>query len=176
MKSSPVVALKYARAFYSSVKAEDYDSSLSLLKDASEFMVLDEIKEHVFDPTISASTVYGLFSEYMKTADDLTMRFIELLIRKKRLALLPDIAMVFEELVDESRRMISVIVETPVDLTDKEFDELTDYIIKETGRKPAFKVEKDPSLIAGIILRYQDKVVDMSLSGRLNRMKLGLED
>ena len=59
-------------------------------------------------------------------------------------------------------------------LSDKEVQNIKARISEHMGSKLDLKVEVDESLLAGMILRVQDQVIDGSLKGKLQKIEQSL--
>jgi F0F1-type ATP synthase delta subunit len=52
---------------------------------------------------------------------------------------------------------------------------MRDKILKVHGGTLQMQVAVDPELIAGFVMTMNDQRIDASMSGRLNRLRLGLQ-
>ncbi|MGF1613317.1 MAG: F0F1 ATP synthase subunit delta [Gammaproteobacteria bacterium] len=100
--------------------------------------------------------------------------FLQILIKHQRLALLPEVATLFEQQKAESerRREVEVIVAYP--LQAKQQQAIKDAMSKRLGQEVELSVKVDQALIGGIVIRAGDTVIDASLRGRLSRLELDL--
>jgi len=92
----------------------------------------------------------------------------------KRLELLADIEISFgARLLLESNR-IDVEIDSPVELGSEEREEILKKVKEKTGMEGVLKINLNPNLIAGYVIRFRDEVIDTSLSGRLKRVSQDL--
>jgi len=69
----------------------------------------------------------------------------------------------------ESNR-IDVEVDSAVALSSEERVAILKKVREKTGMEGVMKVNINPSLIAGYVIKFRDEVIDTSLSGRLKRV------
>lgn len=104
--------------------------------------------------------------------EDLTLSFLDIIARKNRENLLPDIAEEFLKLYNLKMGVQEVVVKTTIALDDelrKTFEKLVSDI---TGKKPLLKEEIDKELLGGYVIKLGDQQIDDSVSGKLKDLKL----
>ena len=97
--------------------------------------------------------------------------FIQLLLDKSRLALLPQIAESYSALADELSGVIRPTLASGLPLDDGQVAEIKATLEKSTGKKVIIKVEVDPALIGGVVTKIGDKLFDGSVRTQLNRIQ-----
>ncbi|MFT6877935.1 MAG: F-type H+-transporting ATPase subunit delta [Granulosicoccus sp.] len=103
--------------------------------------------------------------------DDHSRNFVRLLSENNRLALLPDIHAIFEELRAEAEGEIEATVTSAFELTEEQRDSIIAALSKRLDRKVRIVNEIDKDLIGGAIIRAGDLVIDGSLKGRVENME-----
>jgi F-type H+-transporting ATPase subunit delta len=101
-------------------------------------------------------------------------RFLSMLASNRRLALLPEIAGLFEELRAEAERVVKARVTSASALPAGELDGLKAALRKRFGREVEVETAVDPSLIGGAVIDAGDIVIDGSLKGKLERLQTAL--
>lgn len=101
----------------------------------------------------------------------LTMRFLWLLVEKRREMVLPDINREFRQLSYRFRGILPVTVRGAIRLTPEERRRLTDALAAKTGKTIELQEEVDPGLMGGAILRLGDTIIDGSVTGYLRRLR-----
>lgn len=96
------------------------------------------------------------------------VRFIELLFERERIAALPEIASTFKELADEVAKIVHVRVTTARAVDSAERVEIERSVATRIVGKPEFSWNVDPALLGGMTIEYLGRVIDGSLSGRLD--------
>ena len=102
--------------------------------------------------------------------------FVDLLVRKKRLAELPVIATEFEALVERLQGVQRARVVSAVELSDAETRKLHATLEGWTKKKIKLTTEVDPSLLGGALVRIGDRVVDRSVRSLLDGMARQLNE
>lgn len=100
--------------------------------------------------------------------------FIRTLADNRRLAFLPEISALFDELKSEAEGVIDVTVTSAAPLDDAQRGNLTAALERRLGRSVRLQCATDPTLIGGAVLRAGDLVIDGSLRARLERIAYDL--
>ncbi|MCK6610307.1 MAG: ATP synthase F1 subunit delta [Bacteroidia bacterium] len=100
-----------------------------------------------------------------------TMTFFEIVIRKKREYFAYDIAQAFIEQYNSLNNITTASVVTAVSLSDSNQQEIQSLIEKGTGKKVILSTKVDPSLIGGLVVQIEGKLLDASISGKLRKAK-----
>lgn len=96
------------------------------------------------------------------------------LAQNHRLAILPQIATLFDELKDEKENVVDVTVTAATDLDDKQQHTLAAALKRRLQREVRLHTAVDKALIGGAVIRAGDLVIDGSLRTRLERMAYDL--
>ncbi len=88
---------------------------------------------------------------------------IRYLSHRRRLAALPDIARRLASLADEKSGILRASVTTAAQLSESFYEKLRAELEALTGKKVVLERKQDPSLIAGVVTRIGDNVVDGSV-------------
>jgi F-type H+-transporting ATPase subunit delta len=100
-----------------------------------------------------------------------TLRFLELLIEKKRYDLFPMIASVYGRLAADKRGAAKAVVRTARPLSSEAQKTLVARLKTFAGKDIELEVKEDPDLIGGLSVKIGDWVLDSSLRGQLRRMR-----
>lgn len=151
-------------------KKDEYADGLSIISNA--FYENPGYIEFLSSPGVAVEERLGAieqaFAEYV-CADVLS--FIKLLCEKGRMSLFPEAAQEYNALLEESRRVIKVRVSSAVELTDEEKQKIATKL--ESKFKSGIESEYiiDESLIGGIVIEADGKILDGSLRSRLHDIK-----
>jgi F-type H+-transporting ATPase subunit delta len=96
--------------------------------------------------------------------------FADLLLRKKRVALLEGIAHEFQVIVERAKGLERATVVSAVRLTDGERDRLHRELERFTGKKIVLESLVDASLVGGAYVRIGDRVIDRSVRSLLGSL------
>jgi len=104
----------------------------------------------------------------------LVKSFLLLAARRKVIPLAGDIAAAYKIMLDNSLGREPVTITSAVELNNDKRRQLAAGLAKKlgTGVLPEFKV--DPGIMAGIVIRYRDKIIDGSIKGRYAALKRSL--
>jgi F-type H+-transporting ATPase subunit delta len=102
------------------------------------------------------------------------IKFIELLIQKKRMDLFFEITKVYRDLGDEVAGRTRTILVIPLELRSGLMQEIKGQIESLTGKKVILSLEKDPSLIGGFLTKIGNVVYDGSLKAQIAKLQENL--
>jgi len=95
---------------------------------------------------------------------------IRLLAENRRLALLPEIAAVYEVLRAEAESTVEAQMISAYPLTEEQKQRIAESLKRRLGRNVNLTAEVDESLIGGAIIHAGDLVIDGSVRGKLDRL------
>jgi F-type H+-transporting ATPase subunit delta len=134
---------------------------------ASDKTVVDVMK----DPKFSRDQLLALFLDLGKDSFTPEMNnFIQTLSRFKRLALLPEIAMLYEEMRAQAERVVTVELISAQPVSDDFKQRFQEALKRKTNSNITLEVQTDKSIIGGAIIRAGDLVIDGSIRGRLAKL------
>jgi F-type H+-transporting ATPase subunit delta len=100
---------------------------------------------------------------------------VRVLAENDRLALLPELATLFEAMRTAHEGLRSVQVRTAFALTKGEQQTLADALAARLGGSVDLTVEQDKTLIGGVEIRVGDMVIDGSIRAKLDKLATELE-
>jgi F-type H+-transporting ATPase subunit delta len=106
------------------------------------------------------------------------MSLVAALVRHRRGDHIPEVAAAFDEMADDAAGVVRAEATTAVPLTDDQRRRLVSVLDRITGRKVALEERVDPEILAGMMVRVGDQLVDGSAAGRLRRLReelIGME-
>lgn len=108
--------------------------------------------------------------------DQLWGNFLRLLVRKKRLALVPAVASLFVRAKVDAAGVLPVTIESAKPLEDAYLQRLLKRLETRFGHPLRHEIRLNPSLIDGVVIRMADHVIDASVRGRLQALRHKLMD
>jgi F-type H+-transporting ATPase subunit delta len=162
--------------------------SRALFQAAKDGGVLDEIQEQLgawtealgenknlqtffFSPRFTSAEKKDAIRRIITGADERFLNFLELLAERHRLPATFRIRRAFDELWREEHKMLPVEVTSAVELDEALVRSIGERIEERTGRRIELTSRVDPEIIGGLVLRVGNKVLDASVSGRLQRLR-----
>ena len=97
-----------------------------------------------------------------------------LLERRDRIALLPDIARAFGDLVDRRAGIVPAKITTAVPLDERQQRAFVERLEKDSGRKLKAAFTTDASLIGGAQIQLGDHLIDSSVRAQLDALRTQL--
>lgn len=167
--SDRALARRYATALYLAAGAKEAEAvGAELARVARALSGSMAAFRHPRTSTADKKT--ALATELGGSVSRLTLRFLELLIEKKRFAILPALAGDYQRLCDEGRGIVHASVRTARPLSELEAKLLAERLGGFLGKRVALDVKEDPELMAGASVRVGDWVLDGSLKGKLRAL------
>jgi len=84
--------------------------------------------------------------------------------------LIPKILEELEKLYLTEKGIIKTTITAKEKLADKEVKQIADLVSQRSGKKVEIKEELNDALIGGAVIKYQDKVIDLSIKKQLNNL------
>ena len=100
--------------------------------------------------------------------------FLTLLADNDRLALLPEIETEYELLKSQNNNTVDVVIESAFPVTSVQEQLLAQALEKKFNAAVNVTVEVNPALIAGVVIRAGDQVIDDSALNKLEKMRTRL--
>jgi F-type H+-transporting ATPase subunit delta len=134
-----------------------------------------QMQAAIGNPKVTANDVERLILAICGERIDGTARnLIQLLVRNRRLAVLPQIRGQFEKLKLEDEGKLDAKISSAYPLDDAQRNQVVNLLSSRFKRKINATVTVDPELIGGIKVEVGDKVWDASVLGRLQTMAVTL--
>ena len=166
------IARPYAEAIFARAKeTEGFQAWADALDFLSGVASDPVMKRAIRDPKLDQESLTGLLLDIgADRLNDEAQNLVRLLVQNDRLGVVPEIAVIYEQLKAESERKIEAVVRSPFELTDGQAAQIATALKEKLGRDVTIQVEKDPALIGGLHIRAGDLVIDGSISGKLQRL------
>jgi F-type H+-transporting ATPase subunit delta len=135
-----------------------------------------ELENFFESPIISrekkSKVIKSLFRE---SVAPVTMRFLDLLVEKRREVIFSSIAMSYRELRDKQSGITSVTARVAHSLSDEDRETLVGSLEQLTGKKVRLSMSVDESIVGGMVVRVGDTVYDGSVVNQLATLRERLE-
>ena len=166
------LARPYARAAFEHARAAgDLAAWQTALSELAAITAEPKVAAAMRDPNQTAAqraaTLSGLAGDAVPPA---VANLLAIMADNGRLSLLPEVAMLFDQLKQAVESTVAVHVTSAYPLSDAETQQLADTMQKKLARSITLTSETDPSLLGGALIRADDLVIDGSVRGRLNKL------
>lgn len=173
------IAKPYAVAlFNAAVKQDIADQVQGDLQSFDELLTANpNIKNYLNSPQVLTENKKQLILDALgERSAGLFVKFLLLLMDKKRLGHIGDITEAYTSLFEQMQGVLKAKVITAVPL-GAELEEMTlEKLEKETGKTIRLTKTTDPGIIGGMIIILEDTIVDGSIRHQLNTMKKSLSE
>jgi F-type H+-transporting ATPase subunit delta len=172
MADKSTIARPYAKAAFEEARDRGRLGPWSeALRTAAAVVRDPRVEALLGNPRVTPGELAALVIEIAGTGlDEEGRNFVRTLADNRRLALLPEISALFDELKGEAEGVIDVTVTSAAPLDDSQRGKLATALERRLGRSVRLQCATDPALIGGAVLRAGDLVIDGSLRSRLERI------
>jgi F-type H+-transporting ATPase subunit delta len=122
------------------------------------------------DPSVPMKQRVEALSSALKAEPDVVRSLLVLLLEGDRIALVPQIALAFGDLVDQREGIAKARITTAVPLDEAARPELVRRLERESGRKLRATFAVDPTLIGGAKVQIGDHLIDSSVRAKLTAL------
>lgn len=165
------VARPYTKAVFEFARDAGTLSSWSdSLKDAAQVASDDVMKSILGNPALTSGQKADAMISVLEDLDESGKNFIHLLAENQRLALIPEIAVQFEQLKANQESNVEIDVTTAYELDEQQQQKLTQALSAKLGRDVALSSNVDKSILGGVVIRTQDLVIDGSVRARVAKL------
>lgn len=169
MVNLSVIAKPYAKAAFEFANENNLLQEWSrLLKVFAELIKDSSIAEIISSPVFSQVEIV---SELKDQIDKNFFNFLILAAENKKLSVLPEIAKQFEVIQNASNNVKTANVTLAYAADEDLLNSLKKSLEKRFGCSINIKVDIDPAIVGGAIVKVGDTVIDNSVSGRLEKLK-----
>ncbi|ATA19904.1 F-type H+-transporting ATPase subunit delta [Gibbsiella quercinecans] len=171
MSEFVTVARPYAKAAFDfAVEHKSVDRWQEMLAFAAEVTRNEQIAE-LLSGAIAPETLSKTFVSICGDAlDEYGQNFIQVMAENGRLLVLPAVLQEFVELRAAMESTVEVEVLSASALSDEQQAKIAAAMEKRLSRKVKLNCKIDKSVLAGVIIRAGDMVIDGSVRGRLERL------
>lgn len=167
------VAARYARALF---EAADQMKKAAFVRRELEQVVKalrqeEALAKWLSHPLVSLNQKKAALNKSSGTLSALTERFLELLIEKRRLALVTQISYAFGELEDQSQGILRAHVRSPWPLSGALVRKLEEALSHWSGKRVIADISMDEHVLGGLLVRVGDKILDGTVINQLAQLR-----
>jgi F-type H+-transporting ATPase subunit delta len=165
-------ARRYARAVFELAEQEgrvdEWGHRLAAIR---ELLSDPGVGAVLTNPTIPNDQRMALVSDAPHVLEPESTNLAKLLIESNHVHDVAGIEEEFQRLADEAAGRVRATVTTAVELTSEDRDRVEDELSKRLGKEIRMRVVVDPRILGGLKLQYGDRLVDASVSTRLQQLR-----
>ena len=176
MAELATIARPYAEAAFEIARdAQALPAWSDMLRFAATIVADPRVAEALDNPRLDAAAKESLLLSIGgdRFAGD-ARKFIKVLVEAERVALLPQISLMFDTLKNEAEATANATIESAFELSDAQVAELRTALEKRFGKKIETTVTINPELIGGARVTVGDAVLDGSEQAKLAAMRAQL--
>lgn len=171
MSELTTIARPYAKAAFDFAveqsAVEKWQNMLGFVAEVTKNADVQNFLTGSFSADKVAETIVSICGDQL---DQYGQNFIRLMAENKRLTVLPAVYQMFENYVEEHQAIAEVQVISAQPLSADQKEKISAAMEKKLARKVKLNCNIDNSLIAGVIIRTDDFVIDGSSRGQLTRL------
>jgi len=167
------VAKRYAKALFGLAAEEKILETIETDVNMIDQVIAEneDLADMLGNPLINNQDKFSVLKEiFAKKINILSLNFLDLLARKKRLLILPDAIEAFNSMMLEYRNTVEAELVSAVELSDEQAGTIQEGIESITGKKLRLEKRLDPDIIGGFIVKVEDVVIDNSIRYQLAKL------
>ena len=171
-----LIAERYAQSLIDLGKNNDL-SYVAIATDLAAIQLILNRSKDLYDaltnPLVNVDDKENIIdSVFVKDADKLIINFLKLLVERNRFNLIYDVIAKFNLLLDDVNNVARVEVVSAVSLNENEKNIILEKLSQKIRDKQiSVKYSVDESIIAGLVFKLGDDVLDTSVSHRLEELQ-----
>lgn len=171
-----LIAERYAKALFDlALEQKVLEEVYGDMKKLSELISENhQLKLFLKAPIINPGKKRVVMDEILRGFNQLTIAFVDLLVRKRRESTIIEVVLQFIEQYNLYKNIIILRVATPVPMEEELKTKLRAVMAGYTNASLSIIEEIDETVIGGFVLRWDDKQYDASIRKQIERMKKGL--
>lgn len=171
-----LIAERYAQSLIDLGKNNDL-SYVAIATDLAAIQLILNRSKDLYDaltnPLVNVEDKENIIdSVFVKDVDKLIINFLKLLVERNRFNLIYDVIAKFNLLLDDVNNVARVEVVSAVSLNENEKNIILEKLSQKISDKQiSVKYSVDESIIAGLVFKLGDDVLDTSVSHRLEELQ-----
>jgi F-type H+-transporting ATPase subunit delta len=135
-----------------------------------------ELAGALFNPAFPDAAKKQILAAMSEGADPLVRNALFVLVDNGRLDALADVVEHVHEADQRARRQLELELTTAVPIDDAEAEQIRAKLAEASGHEVSLVRSVDASILGGVIVRVRDRLVDLSVRGRLEALRLSLRN
>ncbi len=172
-----LLAERYARALCESLDTGELEQAAAALTDvAGVFASEHDLRSALSNPSLAIDRRRQVLEQVLARMDipAKVAGLLQVMLRRGRIALLPDVAHCFEQQMDRRLGRAGAVAVTALTLPDEARTVLRDSLARFSGKDVRLTFEVDPAIVGGVVVRLEGLLLDGSMRTRLRRLAQSL--
>lgn len=172
-----LISKRYAVALFK--LAQESDKMDKFYQEVS--LIINSIKDNedflpvINHPSLSSKSKFDIFEKAFKgSISEEIFGLISLIFQKNREAELFSIFQTFLALVDEFNGVVTATIFSAIKLSDSQLENIKNNLAKQLNKKVIIEEKQDPTIIGGLIINVDGKIIDNSIKKSLSDIKKAL--
>ncbi|WP_435275364.1 F0F1 ATP synthase subunit delta [Psychrobium sp. nBUS_13] len=171
MAEFTTIARPYAKAAFDfAVESNNVDSWLEMITFMGQIVSEDAVVSMLKATTAASDAADLMIKLGGEQLNENGHNFVKVMAQNERLLVLPEVSVLFAQFYDEYNKQVDADVTSATELNDAQQADLAASLEKRLARKVKLNVSIDKSLVAGVIIRVEDLLIDGSVRGKLERL------
>lgn len=175
-KNSELVAKRWAKALMELALEDENISKEDILDDLREISSTiessDELANVINNPSISVEEKQIVLCKlFQNNILPIVYNFVFALNLKKRVNIIPEIAIQFEKELDEIKNTAHVYVTSAIEISEDKKNQIKDRVAQKLNKNIVVDWGVDTDIIAGLIFNIDENIVDNSIRKKLEDLK-----
>ncbi len=172
--ASSAVARNYAATLFHLAAREEREEEYGILIDTvgDAYEKSERFQRFLDAPGVEVSTKREAIKESLSgMAPDPFLRFLFVVLDRRRHRILPSIAQAYGDLLDDRAGRIRATVTLPFEADEELRASVRTALEKRYGKTVAASFEEDQRILGGVVVRVGDELFDASVRRRLDNMR-----
>jgi F-type H+-transporting ATPase subunit delta len=174
--TSRTAAARYARALLDVATKESVDLD-TIARELDEFNAFlkeqTALQRLMLNPAVPAPRKRSAMEEITKRSGfgPIVSKILILLADRDRLALLPDVAAIFHDLLGQRQNVVRAEIMSAEPLSSDRVDAIVKRLAAVTGRRVKMNTKVDTDIIGGVVARVGSTIYDASIATQLRKIR-----
>ncbi len=175
-----VIAKPYANAIFELAQQDSSHLQWKMVLDVGAHLLLDKkMRRLIASPNIleqdKLSTIKALLRSILdRELSKHESMFISVLLDNNRISILPSIAILFASLINITNNTKIFTIISSYELKKSEKEQIVSDLMNQYNKAVSIDITIDKDLVGGVIIKDGDKVIDISIKARVDKLCLRL--
>jgi F-type H+-transporting ATPase subunit delta len=165
-------ALRIAEALFDVARGhQTYDLWLRELGEIEQLLADEMARRVLYSPVVPRDRKSAILEQALPSLSEPVRRFLDYLVRRERLDLIPQINEHLRGLIDRAIGLETAQVTTAIPLGPAERELISSRLSARTGKRVRLIEKVDHRILGGVIAQIGDQIFDDSVRGRLEQLR-----